>query len=337
MKQLSKDLRDKVIELFKSGVRNVDISERLKMYKGTVSKIIRKYQEYGSTATRPRRGRPKKTNRVLDRYIKRLSHDNPRMPATHIFKQIVEEGAENLSVRTVQRRLVDAGLFGRRPVKKPLISKKNRTARLEFAKAHVNWTEQQWNTILWSDESKFNLFGSDGTCYVRRPVRKRLDKKYQWPTVKHGGGNIMVWGCFSSSGTGPIVKIEGKMDKKVYKNILSEHMLPFAEEEMPLRWTFQQDNDPKHSSKFIKDWLKLKNVNVLTWPSQSPDLNPIEHLWEHVKRQLATTRFKNKNDLFDSIKNIWQNIPSDVCKKLVHSMNNRCEAVLDAKGYGTKY
>ena len=84
---------------------------------------------------------------------------------------------------------------------------------------------------------------------MRRPKCERFNQKYQIPTVKHGGGNVMVWGCFSRSGTGPLVRIEGVMDRFVYKDILQTHMLPFAEEEMPLHWLLQQDNDPKHTSK----------------------------------------------------------------------------------------
>lgn len=86
------------------------------------------------------------------------------------------------------------GLVGARPSKKPLISTKNARARLKFAQAHKDWSIGDWSRVLWSDESKFNLFSSDGIRYVRRPSGSRNDKKYQVPTVKHGGGSIMVWG-----------------------------------------------------------------------------------------------------------------------------------------------
>src|SRR5699024_4695583 len=104
----------------------------------------------------------------------------------------------------------------------------------------------------------------------------------------------MVWGCFSRSGTGPLVKIEGKIDRIVYENILENTMLPSAEREMPLMWIFQQDNDPKHSARLIKNWFSEKVVMVLDWPSQSPDLNPIEHLWEHLDRQIRKHSIQNK-------------------------------------------
>uniref|UniRef100_A0A8R1HSS9 Glucose-6-phosphate 1-dehydrogenase n=1 Tax=Caenorhabditis japonica TaxID=281687 RepID=A0A8R1HSS9_CAEJA len=107
--------------------------------------------------------------------------------------------------RTIRRRLTENGLHGRRPVKKPLISEKNRKARVAWAKAHVNWGRREWANHVWSDESKFNLFGTDGIKGVRRPVGSRFDPKYQCPTVKHGGGSCMVWGCFSDTSMGPLI------------------------------------------------------------------------------------------------------------------------------------
>ena len=101
----------------------------------------------------------------------------------------------NVLENTVRRHLDDAGLYSYSAAKKPFKSEKNRKARLEFAKAHRNWTVEQWRRIVWSDESKFNLKGSDGKQNVRRRVSKRLKQVYTIGTVKHGDGKgLMVWG-----------------------------------------------------------------------------------------------------------------------------------------------
>ena len=86
--------------------------------------------------------------------------------------------------------------------------------------------------------TKVNLFGSDGKSFVRRPANAEFDPRYTKKTVKHGGGSIMLWGCFSVSGVGPIVWILGKMNAADYIDILQNKMLPFAEDEMPLKWEF---------------------------------------------------------------------------------------------------
>lgn len=237
----------------------------------------------------------------------------------------------------MKRRLRDGGLFGRRPVKKPLISEKNRKKRLQWAKEHLYWTLKQWEKVLWSDESKYLLFGSDGITFVRRPVGARNDIKYQLPTVKHGGGSVMVWGCFSLASVGPLVRIEGIMKKEEYKEILEKHMITFARRKLGRNWIFQQDNDPKHSSQYLKDWFQSRRVDVMDWPSQSPDLNPIEHLWEHLSRQVREKKAKNCNEKFAFLKKAWEAIPTSVLENLIASMPRRCQAVIDAKGWPTKY
>lgn len=244
---------------------------------------------------------------------------------------------DEISSRTVQRRLNQGGLHGRRPVKKPLISKKNIKVRLEFARDHLNWMVDDWKKVLWSDESKFNLFNSDGKCYVYRPVNERFNPKYTSPTVKFSGGNIMVWGCFSWNGVGPLHRIKGKMDQTQYREILETVMLPHANEKMPRNWTFMHDNDPKHTAMTVKTWLSNTNIQCIKWPAQSPDLNPIENLWEEVKRKLHGQKFSNQNALFDAVKTIWNELSIDLIHRLIESLPRRCKAVIDSKGFSTKY
>ena len=109
--------------------------------------------------------------------------------------------------------------------------------------------------MLWTDKSKFNRFGSDGKQYVRRPQNQELTPRYTRKTVKHGGGNVIVWGSLLWCGVGPLHKIQGTTDKHMYKEILENVMLPYAEVKLPLVWKFQQDNDPKQSARSVKVWF----------------------------------------------------------------------------------
>uniref|UniRef100_A0A8R1E800 Transposable element Tcb1 transposase n=2 Tax=Caenorhabditis japonica TaxID=281687 RepID=A0A8R1E800_CAEJA len=155
-------------------------------------------------------------------------------------------------------------MFGRTPVMKPYISDHNRAARVAWARAQLNRTQSEWERVLWTDESKFMLFGSDGISYVRRPVGSRFNTKYQTPTVKHDGGNEMVWSCFSTHEVGPLNRIRGNMDRFVYEQILQNVMLPFALASPKVFYSFQQDNDPKHTSNHIKTaWAQMPQ-SVLT-------------------------------------------------------------------------
>lgn len=335
-KYLCREIKNKIIELYKAGQRQVTISHNLNILKGTVSKIIRKYRTIGTVDTAPKSGRPKKMSPRAEKIMIRISKADPRKTSVDIYKEMAGMGF-SVSARTIRRRLDAHGLLGRVAVKKPLISKKNRKARLQFAKEHLTWTQTKWNTVLFSDESKFKLFGSDGRKYIRRPKGTRYDQKYQIPTVKHGGGSVMVWGCFSGSGTGPLVRVDGIMDRYLYRDILRDHMLPYAEEEMPLRWLFQQDNDPKHKSQLVKNWMNANAVPLMEWPSQSPDLNPIENLWDHLDKRIRHYTIRNTEELFQVLELEWKNISKDFCVKLVNSMQRRCFEVIKSKGYATKY
>lgn len=127
------------------------------------------------------------------------------------------------------------------------------------------------------------------------------------------------------------------MDRFMYRDILRDVMLPYVEEKMPLRFKFQQDNDPKHSSKVLKQVFNDEQIPVLKWPSQSPDLNPIENLWETVDRKLRTRTYSNKDDLLAGLQEQWVNLDMNIIDKLIESMPRRCQAVIDNNSYFTKY
>lgn len=336
-KEYSNDFKQAVAAALKKGRSQADVSRTFHISRQLVSIWNKQFKARNSVSNKPRSGRPRKTTVKTDRVIKKLSVEDPRKTAVTIKDELKESYNVNIHVSTVKRRLTEQGLHGRRPSKKPLISAKNKKERLAFALRHKSWTCAKWSKILWSDESKFNLMSSDGIKYVRRPRNKRHDVRYQVPTVKHGGGNVMVWGCFSRHGVGPLVRVDGIMDRFVYENILNTHMVPYAKENMPPGWVFQHDNDPKHKSNHIKAFLKRIKVKVFDWPSQSADLNPIEHLWEELDRRVRRRNYSNKEAFFQALKSEWANIPYERIQKLVDSMPARCAAVEKSKGYATKY
>jgi hypothetical protein len=125
------------------------------------------------------------------------------------------------------------------------------------------------NKILWSDETKIELFGLNAKRHVWR-------KPGTIPTVKYGGGSIMLSEYFSAPRTGRLVMLEGKMNGAKYREILDENLLQSTQDlRLGRRFTFQQDNNPKHTAKTTQEWLRDKSLNVLECPSQSRDLNPI--------------------------------------------------------------
>jgi hypothetical protein len=224
----------------------------------------------------------------------------------------------------------------------PLLKAAHRKAHLQFARYHANWTIEDWKRVLWSDETKINRIGSDGRVYVWKRKGEPLSDRTTTPTVKHGGGNnLMVWGCFGWNGVGVLTEVQGIMDKEQYYEILEGGVFEsFENLEMEEgEHYFQQDNDPKHTSKMAQKWFEDHNIEVLGWPAQSPDINPIEHLWHILK--IALKKYpeppKGAHELWDRLVVEWNRIPVETCQKLIESMPRRIEAVIKAKGGHTKY
>ena len=140
---------------------------------------------------------------------------------------------------------------------------------VKFAKEQLDDPEEAWEKVMWSDETKIELFGINSTRRVWRKRNAEYNPKNTIPTVKHGGGNLMLWVCFSAKGTGRRHHIQGRMNGAMYLEILGDNLLPSVRAlKMSCGWVFQHDNDPKHTAKATKEWLKKKHIKVLEWPSQ---------------------------------------------------------------------
>ena len=185
-----------------------------------------------------------------DKYIVISSLRNRRRTAPDLAADFNEHHTTKVITTTVKRRLLGIGLRGRVAVKKPRLTTVHKQKRLVCAKEHKNWTVKGWNRVFWSDESKFEIFGNKRRSFASRWVGEKMLEQCTMQTIKHGGGNIMVWGCFGGGQEGSIAKINGKMTKEVYVKILKEHVLVCGTELIVEQFVFQQDNDPKHTAIF---------------------------------------------------------------------------------------
>lgn len=212
-------------------------------------------------------GRKRLLSQADNRYIKLLSKRNRRKTLPEIASDFNVGRQDSVSHSSIRRALQKNNLNGRVALKKPLLRKQNIEKRLKFAVDHINWTPAQWDRVLWSDESKFEIFGTKRRVYVRRGKDERTKMDCIIPTVKHGGGSVMVWGAMCSSGVLPLVKIHGIMLKEHYHTILSRKALPGGKQLLGPGLCFQQDNDPKHTAIINKKYLdnqekKGKMVNL---------------------------------------------------------------------------
>lgn len=336
--EVPKPIRELIVSLRNQGKTLREIGRIVDKRPGTVCKIIKRYEEIGCASSRPRSGRPPKLNSVHEREICKAVHGNPSTSAQVIANNLSRDYNVKVTPQTVRNRLKSCGFVGRVPRKKPYIGKLNRKRRLDFAKEYISKPTPFWESVIFSDESKFNVSGSDGRQKVWRKKNKALESKNLRPTFKHGGGGIMVWGCMAANGVGSLQIINGIMNQYVYIDILKNNLQQSANKlGLGRSFIFQQDNDPKHTAMKTKEWLLYNAPRQLKTPPQSPDLNPIEHLWDEIGRRVRKRGVKNKEELKQALLDEWDKIPAEVTHKLVGSMKKRLLEVIRNKGGPTSF
>ncbi len=177
-------------------------------------------------------------------------------------------GGQPVSAQTICCTLHQIGLHGCHPRRKPLQKMMHKKARKQFAEDKQTKDVDYWNHILWSDETKINLFGSDGVKHVCRQPGEEYKDKCVLPTDKHGGGSVMVWGCMNAAGTRELQFIEGTMNANMYCDILKQSMIPSLLR-LGCRAVFQHDNGPKLTSKTTTALLKKLRVKVICGASSN--------------------------------------------------------------------
>jgi transposase len=286
-------------------------------------------------------GRPTKLSPSNIRYAQCLIGTGKVENAVQVTKALQDIINQPLSAQTTRRYLKQSGMKAVVKKKRPLLTKRHRKERLDFAISHQDWTVEDWKKVIWSDETKINRLGSDGRKWVWKKAGEGLSDRLVEGTKKFGGGSLMMWGCMMWDGVGYACKIDGRMDADLYVKILEEDLQASLEhyDKNAEDIIFQQDNDPKHTSKKAKAWFNDHEYQVLPWPAQSPDLNPIEHLWHHLKRKLAEYQEPPKGimELWERVEGEWNKIGPEVCQNLIESMPRRVEAVVKANGGYTKY
>ena len=191
---------------------------------------------------------------------------------------------------------------------------------------------------MFSDESRFSLQRSDR----RQRVYRRLGERYYDVCVREvdrfgGGGSVMVWGGISHGVKTPLVVIQGNLTAVRYRDqVLMPHVLPLVNAH---NLTFQHDNSRPHVARVCRDFRNQNNVQVLDWRQYSPDLNPIEHLWDELDRRVRkhVNVPNNVAQLQLALIQEWNNIPQRTIDNLVRSMVRRVRAATAARGGHTRY
>lgn len=336
MPRLTQAQRDQAIGMSTMGASQRQIARTFNCSQTTIRRLLIRYQQTGQTQDRPRSGRPRVTTAAEDRYIRQIHLRNRFVTATSTAATAL---GHVISRRTTLRRLRSAGLRAYRPFRGMALTLLHRQRRLRWARTVRRWQRRDWARVLFTDESRFCLFRNDGRVRVFRRRGERLAPNCVREVHPFGGGGVMVWGGICGQIKTQLVILRGNLTGQRYiDEVLRPVVVPFLQQE-PRGTILQHDNARPHTARIVRDYLENANVTVLPWPANSPDMNPIEHLWDHLDRLLRqlVPPPSNQQELEQALLNIWNGIPADVIRRLTTSMRRRVLACIDAQGGHTRY
>lgn len=333
---------------FNNGEKPAEIAHGTQIRRSTITSFLTRLKKRDSDKNFKSPGRPRLSTSRGDRHLIRTALGQTRVP----IAQLPFLSDSNLSVSTIRRRLQEVHIRKWKAAKRPRLNKKHSEKRYQWAKEHRQWTKKDWEKVGWSDECSVEKGADPRQVWVFRRPGKREKFKPQNVVCKDksGGISLMVWGCFVGSRQGPLVSFRGVNTAATYVATLHDTLLPFIQT-MPPRlkrdFIFQQDNAPIHTAKLAKAWFAEQAFQVMEWPPNSPDMNPIEHMWRVLKAALHK-RYPDTNVLRggpekvrqvleERLKVVWNEIAEEVLANLVESMTSRAAALCAARGWYTSY
>lgn len=349
-KELTPYKRAQVITNSLCGLTPVQISRDLNIPDSTVRDTILNHVHQPSGVSKPRTGRPKcytiRDERVLLRYARQLPFST--------YDELLTETGLKISRTTVKTILRTNGISNWRAKKRPELTERHVAERLLWCRCRANWSVDRWRAYMWSDECSVERgSGKRGVWVFRTPVQK-WHKDYVQMYHKGKDISVMVWACFWGKANGGIGRSELYIMDRDFESkkhgYSAQSYIEVLEDQLPKCWEpgleFMQDNASIHTARVVRDWFKEMGIPLIDWPPMSPDLNPIEHVWWHLKKKVLDMhpelQFMGAGEeamaaLESALREAWTALPDSLFESLIQSMPRRVAACIAADGWHTKY
>lgn len=324
--------------LFEQGCSQSDIARQMGRTQSTISRVLKRFRETATNQRRPGQGRKRATTRNEDRFLKIQCLRQRFVTSATLLTELRNATGRIINQQTVRNRLKEYHLKPYEAALGPRLERNHKRDRLEFARNHLEWGEEDWSNVLFSDESRFCLYTNDRRQKVyRRPGERYAQCNFK-ETVGFGGGSVMVWGGISLEAKTDLAVLENLTADQYITEILGPHVMPFAAG-MGDAFVLMHDNARPHTARIVTEYLAEVGITVMDWPARSPDLNPIEHLWDDMGKKVRSMQHRPQNlpELMLALQQAWENIDQAYVRSLILSMPHRCQAVINAGGGNTRY
>lgn len=255
----------------------------------------------------------------LKKNIQNLINKDKTISSIEIKKNLEDKNI-TISKNTVINVLHELNFIYKFPISKPLLTQKQISVRIEWCNKYKDYN---WDNVIFTDEASIWI-GFKGKRWVNLNID---DYNY---TVKHPT-KIHIWGSISKNFERKIFIFTEILTAEKYLEILKTQLKDYK------NYILQDDNDPKHRSKIVTNWKKENNVEYIDWPSNSPDINPIENVWALLKHKIKKINVKNITELKEIILKCWNEIDASHIQNIINSIPSRIKQILSNNGMNIKY
>jgi len=290
--------------MLEGGASQRHVARQLGFYQSVVARMWSRYQMHGDVIPRYMGGRQRATTQAQDRFIVVQDRRHRFMNATALQNELQNASGVRVSTQTIRNRLHSVGMRARRPAIRIPLMRNHIQARLQWAQDHITWSLNDWTPVLFTDESRFCVDFTDRRARVWRITNERFAPVCIANHDRYGGGSVMVWAGIS----------------------ISDFIL-------------MDDNARPHRAMVTNEYLQAETIVRMEWPARSPDLNPIEHVWDMLQVAISARPVKpiTIQDLRQALLEEWVRIPQDSIRGLISSIRKRCKSVINANGNHTRY
>ncbi|GFU55309.1 transposable element Tcb2 transposase [Trichonephila clavipes] len=334
-RQLNMFTKGRIVGMLEFSRSQTEVSQILNVDQSEISRLWQRFQRTGDVTRQPVSAQPRVTTPRQDRYLA-ISARRQRGSTARAQGSALTVATEiRISRQIVYRRLNHAGLYARRPAVCIPLTSAHKRARLNWSLKYQHWSVGEWANVMFSDEYRFSLSSDSRRVTIWRECGTRFEPRNI--TERHfPSRGVMVWAGIMMEGRTDLHFFDtGSVTAQRYRDEVLEPYVRLFRGAVGLDFIFMDDNAPCHRAVLINDFLETENIQRMPWPANSPDLNPIEHVWNMLGRQIVA--LSHPPSSITELQEAWNRLSPQLIHHLIANMVNRCAACLAVRGDHTSY